>query len=221
MPQETDLPQPPAPMTRSVRRIRIELGRSAFSYERIVERGAAGAPAPRRALAPLVAGTAIGGLAVVAAVLAGANDLRAAGMLARPAAVSVDVPPPARAATPRRAVAEPVSRRASRPGRARVLAVPVPAAATDDAVIGFEPPAAGFATQEAAVRAALATGTMQEWSEAAGEAGGDVRGFVVVGTGEAARGCRSVSILTRTGAASEVRRFQQCGDEAYAGSATP
>lgn len=124
------------------------------------------------------------------------------------AVAATKMPPPrysVSVAVPERVAALPV-----KPARRVARAVPRPAATP----VEPPPPArddapADTGSRAAAVAAALRTGEMQQWYEAAG----DVRGFVIAGPAEqdGAQRCRALSVLTRApGGTDRVDQRHEC-----------
>jgi hypothetical protein len=61
-----------------------------------------------------------------------------------------------------------------------------------------------------AIRAAMSSGHLQQWTAA----DGSERGFVVVGPADGTSGCRSLSILTRRDGDNRVEQRRECTDKA-------
>lgn len=142
---------------------------------------------------------AAGVLGVVLALSAGGLSMAATRMPApRAPAYSVSVPVPTRVIAPAKAL--PVAKVAKRAPEQKVVAVEP---ASDDALPGDN------GSRAVAIAAALRSGEVQEWFEAAGQ----VHGFVVAGVAEedAGRTCRALSVLTRTpGGADKVDQRREC-----------
>ncbi len=129
--------------------------------------------------------------------------------------VSVPIPPSRMTKAPLRQVAANVAVRTAKkldlvPARSpssAAISADVPEA--QDYVVGdLDSPEATAAatTMTAAVRAAMSSGHLQQWSAADGHE----RGFVVVGPADAASGCRALSILTRRDGENHVQSRREC-----------
>lgn len=118
----------------------------------------------------------------------------------------VSVPVPQRVAVAVPNIVKPVRRAAPRPTIVRPT--PVDRTAPVDPMDGDDDPIAsaqGLASRQAALAAAMRTGTLQQWVRE----GGDERGFIVAGPAQ--NGCRDLSILVRRfGSEDQVEKTREC-----------
>lgn len=160
-------------------------------------------PAPTLSVTRIVGAVLglIGGIATIGiAIQSGRASAGSASYL-----VSVPVPQRVSVAVP--SVAKPVRRAAPRPAIARPL--PVERTASVDPIDTDQDavePNQGLTSRQAALAAAMRTGSLQQWSRE----GGDERGFIVAGPAQ--NGCRDLSILVRRfGSDDRVEKTRECG----------